>query len=1219
MSIPSNLYAEKVFAEHPIALWPLDDAADYVSLIDERNRNLSYWEISNGSAVVETSTVNEPFPESVTSKIIGVLSGAESVTECVSPDVISLVDLDRDLYTFSIGAFVYSKTPYVSGFDIGYEYYDVASGALVQDLKFFSTEIYDNWIFVSETFQPTTQNTNIRIVIKARYYAGDLPENYQFLVNGITIGQWSEEFNSTSLGVSPQVDDGGFYGVKAKAYGLQDLDAFYAVRSNALAAKNSGMPLVYGTSNSTILKPNGTNPSLIFPGLGFLNESGKYKEYTFEFWTRINSDAVSERRIFGNFNGSDGLYVSGPFLSLRVGDKVLRHFVGQWSRPMLVHIRYSETAISLVINGEQVAETAIDAKQLNFPQPTSDDGYSQDWICFWAYDDVEPIEVECVAIYSYKVPVQMAKRRFIYGQGVEFPENINNAYSGSSFFIDYPFSKYSKNYSYPNIGRWSQGSYDNLVIDGNTLSFPLYKNPEAVFTNKTKEQWLVDLEAVQDGEPFLSFYPNSSWSNTSGHLVMRDFSLSSEPMRAFYVVCNEDVVTPDRQTVAVIVDNVSQNSFEVAIDGDSIDYILNVGGVESTIVSKPRYFSGEKFVIGLDVQKFSDYYGGAVAQFFGKLSEMSVYIGGKNTLEQTFKGKIYKVGFLTTKNLSKIPSLSYLDGTVFTDEFVDGNDLSLVADAGTNLSANAAFQYVYDGGTLGSFAQSIINNHVPSYMISPQIIMGNFDVVAGCDSSWEDYVPLSYFAKNVQDSRGNERLDLDFIQFNVDYPAPSIFVQESEPGEWTYEELQAEYSNPTQRGYESLDNHLFTGFENYEDLKNRAKNTYRYDTSASIVKTYVSFQLLSDGANRPSHSYSEVELAPKDGIIIPGDNWINTKYEVVNNMIIYPPQSISFEDLAIVTHIEASTVNIQDSPIRIRSLEYASLSLSDTVPTPIGTRFGNDIYPYRKDGFYFTYKSKNPFSIYKGSTPYLYLTRDSGITLRGGYDPKVNRGISIPVNKELSNNYKVIALQLSMRFDQDFFPYAPMQVFELQSKNSYIRVYLEATHPSGKRAKLYAINSRGELENGIAFYLNGKIVREPTITVKEWAMLGIRFANTQDFSNFAGALRLTAPLTINNISYYKSTNLQEVQTVVERPWFKVEKAGPLTLDWNYWNAIPYLWQNVLVISTTSYYGVDPSDIYKIYTGTNKIIVDDSIETSVGDYSYKFYNNVSWQSQVVKPV
>ena len=44
MSSPSNLYAEKIFSEHPLVLWALDDKLDYISLISESQRNiLTSW------------------------------------------------------------------------------------------------------------------------------------------------------------------------------------------------------------------------------------------------------------------------------------------------------------------------------------------------------------------------------------------------------------------------------------------------------------------------------------------------------------------------------------------------------------------------------------------------------------------------------------------------------------------------------------------------------------------------------------------------------------------------------------------------------------------------------------------------------------------------------------------------------------------------------------------------------------------------------------------------------------------------------------------------------------------------------------------------------------------------------------------------------------------------------------------------------------------------
>ena len=55
MSSPSNLYAEKIFAEHPIALWALDDEAHYISLISEEQRDLSNWTITGGTSILDTS------------------------------------------------------------------------------------------------------------------------------------------------------------------------------------------------------------------------------------------------------------------------------------------------------------------------------------------------------------------------------------------------------------------------------------------------------------------------------------------------------------------------------------------------------------------------------------------------------------------------------------------------------------------------------------------------------------------------------------------------------------------------------------------------------------------------------------------------------------------------------------------------------------------------------------------------------------------------------------------------------------------------------------------------------------------------------------------------------------------------------------------------------------------------------------------------------------
>lgn len=1234
MSSPSNLYAEKIFSEHPLALWALDDVADYISLINESDREISEWTISGGTGITKVDVVDEPFPDSYITELTGELTeeGLGQI-ECISPDTIggqdgiNFTSLNSELSTFAIGAYFYTDSSYLDSLEIGYEYYDSVSASNVQKLKKFDTSVSQKWLFVSETFDIPSDNSTMRLVIKVNYVGGaESTDNYKFLVNGLSIGQWSEEFNSTSLGLnqsnlSSSIALTSSKVIEAKAYGIQESSGYYFVDDYALAAKNSGIPMVYGASNVTILSPK-SGPSLIVPGYGFLNSSGQYRDYTFEAWLKISSDTTVEKRIFGPISSSDGIYVHGPLIILKIGESFGSYFVGEWNRPMLVNITYSRSSASLLINGEEVVSIDLPSSDLGFPNKLSNTSKDQDWLGFYAYEDASPIEVDCVAIYPYRASQIMLKRRWVYGQAVEFPENINTAYSGTSVFIDFPFSNYANTYAYPDIGKWDQGIVENLSVDNGILSSPTLTEPSIVFNNKTRSEWDIDIKDAQSelSASFISMYPDSGWDNTHGYMVVDRLSMLSEDVKGFYGVFRE-LESADREQILFQIDDASSsNYFQIKLGLDSIDYVLYFNSQEELVHTAQKHYPGEDFAVGLNIKQFVDYFGGNLPAFFGKKSSLSVSIAGNKEFDKTFLGHIYNIGFCTKRNLKKISHLFSSKGIVVdqTDFYslLDGLEL----DGGE--SSTSVWATLYDGGSPATVATASLQPHIASYTISPKSYFGNFVIDILADSYWEDYIPLGYFAKYITDANNESRYGLDFIQFNINYPAPSKFVETQTTGSWTYEELQEQYSVPVQRTYESLDNQLFTGYQDYLDLKNKSINTYQYDTSESLVKTYISFQYLKSGATSPSDYFTTTISAPKNGVIIPGsaqEDWSKTKYEVVDNMIIYPPSGINFSELALVTHIEFSIDGLKYNPIKIKKLQYASQALNDTTPVGIGTRFGTKIYPYKKSGVYYDYKSRNPFSIYKGSSPYLYLTRTSGIQVRGNYDPLVNRGLSIPINEGLSSNYKVIASQMAIRYDEDFFPFAPTEIFQIESRNSLLKFYLVANHPGGKRAKIYAVDAKtGRLENGIAFYWNGKIVKEPNITIKQWGMLGISFSNSLNLNNYLGSLRITGPILVNMLSHYQSTNLQEVQQITNRPWLKVRESGSLDFDWEYWD-LSYIWNGVLVLASRSYYGVDPSDVYKTYTGTNKIIVDDTRALTLNSYEYNVLKDISWQTQTISAV
>jgi hypothetical protein len=1239
MSTPSNLYAEKVFSEHPTGLWALDDGADYVSLISESQRNLSNWTITGGTYQDHINSTDEPFINSYVGKITATPTNSEYASIiAISSEIMDLKDLNEYLKTFSVGGYFYSESSYVVGFEIGYQYEDNTSGQIVRHLKNYDTVINNSWVFISETFDTPPDDSKIQLVFKINFIGGSETED-TFLVNGISFGQWSEEFASTSLGVNPidipsKISIAPQKAVIAKCYGLQELDAYYLISDNMLKAKNLGIPIVYGTSNLTTLYPNGTNPSLIVPGLGFLNESGQFKQYTLETWLRVNSYSNDRKRIIGPIASSDGIYVDGPSIGLKIGNFYSTYYVGEWTRPMLVHLRLGKDTASLVINGQEVISFDYDPASLELPKMLINEK-DQDWIGFYAHEDIFPIDIDCVAIYPYVVPTAVTKRKFVFGQGVEIPENINTSYSGTSVFIDYAFANYSANYQYPKIGSWKQAFNDNTLIQNKGLSVSKNPLPQILLSSKTEDELFSDCNIAQssDSKNFFSFRPNSSWNSVSGHILFENFDFLKGSTSAFYGCFRLPQSSPQTQTLFRIEKENSTSYFAIELNNNQISYSINSNGTLQTLYSPLVAEPGELVDAGLNIPAFVARFGDKASEFFGSLSDLRLYVGGKKDGTSTFTGKIYKVGFCTKYNFQKIRGLfNELGVPIWNEDLfaVYQNNQLINIDGGIDTTSMPPY-----GGTTGTVNGGIsgggvfvdeedaLIDHVASYTLVPNKVFDTYKLSVSANAYWEDQIPLTYFAESVLDKRGDQYFDLDFIQFNIDYPIPSKTIAiETDPVSWTYAELASEYGLPVQRTYESLDNYLFTGYNDYEDLKNKIAKDYRYDTDGAIVKSYVTFQYTELGANQTPFYFTKIERPSRDGFLVPGPDWMTTKYEVVDNMIIYPPSGVDFNDLSIVTHIDINVKDSDTNNINIKKLSYASQALNESDASPIGTRFGTPIYPYTKSGVYYDFKKQNPFSIYSGSSSYLYLTKTSGVQVKGKYDPLINRGLLIPVNPSRANDFKAIAMQMAVRFDGDYFPYAPTQIFEIESKTAYLKFYMVANDPDGRRAKIYAIDAKtGLVQDGIGFYWNGKIVKEPVITLQEWGFLGINFADSLIFSSFEGAIRLTGPLLFNSISYYQSTNLQEVQNTSERPWFRVKVLDSYNppLDWEFWNAPAFNWNKVLVLSETSYYGVNPSEVYKSYTGTNKIIVNDDAPVTFKDYGYSLYTDVNWDKFVIDPV
>lgn len=882
MPSPSNIYAEKAYSEHPIAMWALDDQLDYVSYISTAAQDMTSWSVPESVDYGDDTTITSSslnlgqYLDNGLFKVLSTKWTGENLvgkTVITSPAVANFADMDQDLATFSIGTYFYSDTEYIKSLVLGFTYIEEITQQVVRVSKQFDTTVYKNWIYIAETFDIPNYTSDINIFLEIDYYDSQDPATeYVFYVNGLSMGQWSEEFQSESLGLRYLEDGTGnvidfpsniaVYGadkaVIARSYGLQDLNGYYLASANKIYAKNSSMPLVFGASNTTRLIDNAGLPSLIIPGNGFLNNVGKHSIYTFEAWLRIDSTSATPYRVFGPIGSEDGVYVDNERIYLKISENVKSANMYEWGSPLLVHLKYLAGKVSLVVNSEELISIDIDVNNTFFPDPKNVFLQDQDWIGFYCSSDVS-VDVDCVGIYPYEIDKTLAKRKWVYGQNVEYPENLNSAYDGKTVAIDYSTANYAGNFSFPRNSPWSSGIADNINFANNSIGSPQYPTPQLFLESGSEQAWLEDQNDNNfEAETYIRMKPGNSWSDIEGYMYLENISFVGSEIKAIYGLFKSVASYNSDQILIKIRDKSSGKYFSIVTNNQNVLYKFYNGSSESMIKTSAVNTTGEMFLAGIEMDKVSSFYGGQLIDFFANASNFEIFIAGDNLFNKTYLGNVYNFSMSNKRNLVLIESLFDQDGII-----LDKDSLSnAVYDAGSSYFGNdiGYWSQILSGGNPYSTMSDIFYTHVSTYKMVPKRFFNNFILDVATHSIWEDYVPLSHFAKYVKDPYGDNYYDLDFIQFNAGYPSPAKFIdQKTDSDSWTYAELQQEYGTPTQYTYAELDNELFSGYSSYEDLKNRTKTQQVYDTSEYSIKTYVTFQYIKTGANTSIEGYTNIE------------------------------------------------------------------------------------------------------------------------------------------------------------------------------------------------------------------------------------------------------------------------------------------------------------------------------------------------------------------------
>jgi hypothetical protein len=1194
----SNLYASRVYAEHPVALWSMDEPNYFVSLLSKEEKEITepYWDFSNAVSSSASFTISGyPFDDLDVNKIYLESASASPIEYMVSlSSSISYSEFDSSKGSVCVSNYIYiPEETSILHADIGF---------IIDEEEFYTRYSFlktNNWEKISHT-NIISNNGFVPFIRVA--FDPDVDSNEEdssLYFNGVSVGQWSEPHNSISTGIpfnelnnlsasiSSLIDFE--YDIQFKSidtYGYDDFDNGYALcLNNSFLAELSGVPMVYGSSGNIKLNKNMFNlvfggssssvyeesidggssssyyieyidggdsfltsyniseeqykkfPSLIFPGKGFLNQFGYNKTLTTEFWLRISPETISQTRIFGPLKSNDGIYIDKDFIKVNVGKYTKSYFIGKWYRPMLVHFCQSPNEIFLMINGEKVISIPIESLAIN-TFPTKE----EDFLGFYTDEKIYLHEIDSFSIFPYIVAEQVAKKRYVFGQGVQEQENIIGALNGTLSYVDFPFSGYSSTIKYPDRTKWEDGFYNNVVANSQGISLPEYQLPEIIFNNNTdlsnfekseifsgfyQENYLIQ----DENYPFIVMDPTDSYiSNGSyGKIYFAKLNQTNYQTRSIHSILKSSNDVSTRQSLIYLSNNTQTNIFEVAINSGSIQYLYNDIVLNSAPVSENSYFA-----VGIDFDKIEQSYHSTVGSFFSRPDTLSLSFAGNQ--QDVFLGKIFS---LTINN------------DFFTDK--DGNSIF-------NSSGLAVKDFNAD-----------LYNYIGSYTLLPKQSNTEMALDVGVSGYWENSIPLSYFGKFITQSNGDLKYDLDVIQFNIDAPT-SIF---------------SKYNEDSSNYQESLS-----------------------------TKVYVTLQNILEIGKTVYTQFANTELIGMERVLDLGEvtSSEDTKYKINDGTVIYPPKDISgFTNYYITIHIEISSKGINTEQVRVKNMELSSLSFDEGQFYSINSPAAGKFYPITKNEDQYVYKRNIPVIIDTESSPYLYLSGDSGIEVLPEVDENLIKGIAVPINESIKPTQEVVGLQMFLMYNESNYFNERKKIGQIFSSNNSFDIVL-VPEEDGKRAffKIFDTKKGTEFTTAKSF-LNGKLVNEIVIYPLSWNHIVISLQeNSISLDGIIGQIEIYSGVKVDNVASFIELNPIKQNLIVYDEWSVVDDE-----EWDYWSSSA-TWTQVLDAQSLeiTVLSLDGKEVFNTYNGLSSGIASDNSIVNVNSDSVVILNDIDWDTYLV---
>ena len=299
--------------------------------------------------------------------------------------------------------------------------------------------------------------------------------------------------------------------------------------------------------------------------------------------------------------------------------------------------------------------------------------------------------------------------------------------------------------------------------------------------------------------------------------------------------------------------------------------------------------------------------------------------------------------------------------------------------------------------------------------------------------------------------------------------------------------------------------------------------------------------------------------------------------------------------------------------VKVKNMGFASLSFNEGQFYSINTPAAGKFYPIVKNEDQYVYKRNTPVIIDTESSPYLYLTGDSGIEILPDIDENLVKGVAIPINQTLKNDQEVVGLQMFLMYNRSELFIERRKIGKIFSSNDSYDIVLDP-EDDGKRAFFRIFDSKNGTEfTNARFFLNGKLVSNVVIEPLSWNYIAISLQeNSIPLNGIIGEIEIYSGVKVDNVASFMELNPIKQDLIVYDEWNIVDDQL-----WNYWSASATWTQALdpqpLEVTVLSLNG---EEIFNTYAGLASGIVNDNSVVNVTQDSIIIINDITWDEYLV---